>query len=246
MKISQILSHLGLFANTSKIGISPAKQPCAAKANAVVPSAGGWQKSHAPAPAVKSSFRQIVIDGQNLLYGSPTNQKVSLLNVLALVMELNQRQTAFKCFFDANAFFTLIKAGKKDEAYAYRRLCHDYPDLFIEVPGRNRADDYLLDYANQGAAAIISNDQYRDFAAKYGWLNQQPGRRSSFLVHSGLLQITGLGLTAKIPSTLHRAEKTLREQLGAITGQFVPATYPPLLAPFVRKPSVRTLLPAAA
>jgi len=90
---------------------------------------------NAGASTSKSTVKPVVIDGQNVMYGSPNDQKVSLLNLLGLLVELNNRKTPFKCFFDANTFFTLLKAGRKSEAYAYRRLCHDFPDLFIEVPG---------------------------------------------------------------------------------------------------------------
>jgi hypothetical protein len=172
-------------------------------------------------PAVKS----VVIDGQNVMYGSPTDQKVSLLNLLGLLIELNNCKTQFKCFFDANTFFTLLNAGKKTEAYAYRRLCHDFPDIFIEVPGHSRADDFLLDFVNKGDATIISNDQYRDFSDKYRWLTDY-NRRASFLVHSGIMQIVNLGIRANIPAKLSDAETILRDQLGRITGKHVPAMLP--------------------
>ena len=167
----------------------------------------------------------VVIDGKNVMYGSPSDQRVSLLNTLGLLIELNNRKTPFKCFFDANSFFTLTKANRKDEAYAYRRLCHDFPDLFIEVPGNNRADDFLLDYANSSGDTIISNDRYRDFSNKYGWVADSQ-RRVSFLVHSGYMQVVALGIYASIPNKLFAAESMLRDQLGQITGKFVPAVLP--------------------
>lgn len=171
--------------------------------------------------------QEAVIDGTNLLYGSANDQQPSLLYVFGLLLELNRRHLAFKCFFDANTFFTLQSAGKKSEAYAYRRFCHDFPNHFIEVPGRNRADDFLLDYANNSHASVISNDQYRDFAHKYGWLTTGSRRRSSFLVHSGLMQIVALGINATIPHSLAEAESVLRQQFGTITGTFIPIMLPP-------------------
>jgi len=175
-------------------------------------------------PSIKPVER-VVIDGQNVMYGSTSDQRISLLNLLGLVVELNNRKIPTKCFFDANTFFTLTRANRKDEAYAYRRLCHDFPDLFIEVPGHNRADDFLLDYANSSGESIISNDQYRDFYTKYGWIADSQ-RRFSFLIHSGIIQIVTLGISASIPTKLSDAENILRDQIGRITGKFVPTNAP--------------------
>lgn len=185
--------------------------------------------------SVKPVVKTVVIDGQNVMYGSPSDQKVSLLNLLGLLIDLNNSKTTFKCFFDANTFFTLLNAGRKSEAYAYRRLCHDFPDHFIEVPGHNRADDFLLDYVDKGDATIISNDQYRDFHNKYRWLATDSSRRASFLVHSGMMQIVTLGIRASISANLADAESTLRNQFGEITGKYVPLALPNL----TRKPAYK-------
>jgi hypothetical protein len=185
----------------------------------------------------------VVIDGQNVMYGSSNDQRASLLNVLGLTIELNQRRIAFKCFFDANTFHTLMSVGKKSEAYAYRRLCYDFPDQFIEVPGHNRADDFLLDYAHSSGDPIISNDQYRDFATQYGWVTNS-GRRASFLIHSGMMQIVGLGIRARIPLYLTGAESAVRNQIGIITGKYVPINYQPSRMP--RTYASPLLVPAAA
>src|ERR1039458_4624980 len=152
----------------------------------------------------------VVIDGKNVIYGSPSDQKPALLNLLGLLPELQKRNCAFKCFFDANTFYTLNEAGRKNEAYAYRRLCHDFPDMFIEVAGGNRADDYILDYAHSHGTPIISNDRYRDYEEKYGWLKTEINRRVSFVVHSGMIQIVPLGIQADIPQDLNAADSLLR------------------------------------
>ena len=191
-----------------------------------------------------SSVISVIIDGTNLLHGMSNGKTLSLLNVLGLVIELNNRKIAFKCFFDANTFFTLLGAGKKAEAYAYRRLCYDLSDQFVEVPGRNRADDFLLDYVNKGNETIISNDQYRDFASKYAWLAKDSGRRVSFLVHSALMQVVALGLSAAIPTNLAESESLLRNQIGRITGKYVPVNLPPQPAKTMPTPIKRSFAPA--
>jgi hypothetical protein len=152
----------------------------------------------------------LVIDGLNVIYGLPTDQKPSLPNLLGLLLELQKRNCAFKCFFDASTFYTLINSGRKNEAYAYRRFCHDFPDIFIEVPGGTRADDFILDYAHSHGTPIISNDRYRDYEEKYEWLKTETNRRVSFVMYSGLIQIVPLGIQADIPDDLVAADSLLR------------------------------------
>jgi len=165
-------------------------------------------------PAQDLVTNTVVIDGLNVIYGSATDQKPCLLNLIALLLELQARKCAFKCYFDPGAFYVLTKAGRKTEAYAYRRLCHDFPDLFIEVPTSNKADDYILDYAHSHGTPIISNDHYRDYEEKYDWLKSDSHRRVSFVIHSGMIQIVPLGIQASIPSDLAAAESSLCESFG--------------------------------
>jgi hypothetical protein len=152
----------------------------------------------------------IVIDGLNVIYGTPSHQKPSLMNLLAPLPELQERKLAFKCYFDANTYFKLKEAGRHDEADAYRQFCFDFPDIFIEVPSRNRADGFLLQYAHSKGAQIISNDCYRDYYNKFRWLEQDYNRRVSFVVHSNEMQIPALDLFAAIPTDLAAAESSLR------------------------------------
>ena len=131
-----------------------------------------------------------------------------------MVAELQNRQCAFICFFDANTIYTLEKAKKTDEADIFDGLCHDFPDLFIEVSGGTRADDYILDYAHSHGTPIISKDRFRDFEEKYPWLKSNSLRRVPFVIYSGTLQIVPMGIQAAIPTDLAAAESSLRAALG--------------------------------
>lgn len=156
----------------------------------------------------------VVIDGTNIICGTPSYQNPSLLYLLGLLFELQKRNCVFKCFFDASTLRHLKKAGRKDEAYAYRRLCFEFPDLFVEVAEGNQADDFILDYAHSHGTPIITNDRYRDYEDKYGWLNSEPNRRVVFLIHSGMIQIVPMGIQAAIPTDLAAADSSLRAALG--------------------------------
>lgn len=164
-------------------------------------------------PPRAMATKTVIIDGTNVIYGSHSNPQPSLMNVLGLLIELNRLAFVFKCYFDATTYSKLLEAGKKSEAYAYRRFCYDYPDIFIEVPGGNKADDFLLQYANTQRAAIITNDLFRDYSEKYQWLKTEPKRRASFVVHSKMIQIVSLGFSAAIPDDLAVAEEALKAAL---------------------------------
>jgi hypothetical protein len=156
----------------------------------------------------------VVIDGTNIICGTPSYQNPSLLNLLGLLLELQKRNCVFKCFFDASTLRHLKRARRKDEAYAYRRLCFDFPDLFVEVAEGNQADDFILDYAHSHGTPIISNDLFRDYEEKYGWLKSDIKRRVSFLIHSGMFQIVPMGIQAAIPIDLVAADSSFRAGFG--------------------------------
>jgi hypothetical protein len=151
----------------------------------------------------KADAVDIVIDGLNVIYGTPSSQKPALVNLLGLVRELKNRNLTFKCFFDAS---TPYKLGRPDEADAYRQLCHDFPDTFIEVPSRNQADSFLLHYSNHARSLIVTNDCFRDYYEKYPWLERNCNWRASFIVHSNTMQIPALNLMATIPEDLASAD----------------------------------------
>ena len=161
----------------------------------------------------ESSSRNIVIDGLNVIYGAGSNNAPNLLNLFALIRELQQLNYKFKCYFDPGTFYTL-KRKDKDQAYAYRRLVCDFPQYFTEVPPCQKADDYILDYAHSHGTSIISNDRYRDFEIKYSWIKTDSSRRLAFINDTVMLQILPLGIQAMIPNELANTERLLRKGLG--------------------------------
>lgn len=152
----------------------------------------------------------LVIDGLNVIYGAPAYPNPSLANLLGLLLELQKRNCGFKCFFDANTYFAFKDARKLNEADIFDDLCRAFPDRFVLVPGRTKADDFILDYAHNHGTPIISNDQFRDYEEKYDWLKSDRNRRVSFVVHSGMLQIVPLGMQASVPTDLKSAVSTLK------------------------------------
>ena len=164
-------------------------------------------------PAHDLTTDKLVVDGLNVIYGYGSNQKPNLLNLLALLTELQKGGYKFKCYFDPGTYYTLNRANKK-HALAYRRLVRDYPQYFIEVPVHNKADGFILDYAHNQGAAIISNDRFRDYEEKYTWIATDAKRRVAFINDTTMLQVLPLGVQATIPSELESAVKSVRMGFG--------------------------------
>jgi hypothetical protein len=158
-------------------------------------------------PAHELVADTLVIDGTNVIYGTPSHQNPSLLNLLGLLLELQKRKCAFKCFLDACTFY---KFKSTEEVDALRDICRSFPSTFIIAPAGIRADDYILDDAHRHGTPIISNDRFLDYAETYPWLKSDPQRRVPFVMHSGSVQIVALGIQASIPTDLAMADSSLR------------------------------------
>ena len=153
----------------------------------------------------------VVVDGTNVMFGSSLDRNPSLLNLMGLLLELDKRESNFKCFLDANSIHTLKAAGKEIEARVLEACCQSSPDSFIIVSGGNRADDFLLDFAHSQNAPVISNDRFREYHDKYPWLTTNPKRRASFVVHSGIMQIATFAVQARIPATLDEVIQAIKD-----------------------------------
>jgi len=164
-------------------------------------------------PAHEIVADSFVIDAKNVVHGSSQGQLPSLLILVGLLLDLHKRNISYKCFFDANTYYAFKDAQRLDDGRAYRALCREFRDHFIEVPGGNRADDLILDWAHRHGTPIITNDRYRDYFDKYSWLENGSKRRVSFAVHSGIIQIYPLGIEAPIPADLAAAVTELRNAL---------------------------------
>ena len=125
------------------------------------------------APAVKMAdgpinhkVKHIVLDGLNICHWA-SRDETDLRILLAIVLKLAQQRLPFLTFFDANTPHVL----RERDAVAYKRLVGELPRIFVEVPGKIRADEFILQRANSDNAHVISNDQFRDFADRYPWVS---------------------------------------------------------------------------
>lgn len=56
------------------------------------------------------------------------------------------------------------------EASSYQYLLRAHPNMFVSVPGKTQADDFILQRAHLHGSHIITNDQYRQYVDRYPWL----------------------------------------------------------------------------
>lgn len=164
-------------------------------------------------PAHSINHESYCIDGLNVIRSFSPYQPPSLQILLTLLVALRARGWTFKCFFDNNTFHVFRDAKLHPQARLYTDLCREFPDSFVEVPTRNRADDYILDYAHTHGTPIISNDLFRDYIATYPWIETDSARRISGVCHSDIVQIYPLGIQAPLLSDLATAVSSLRESL---------------------------------
>jgi len=109
------------------------------------------------------------IDGLNV-----ANWKTTLPNSLAMVLllacEFHKRGIPFMVIFDANSRHLF-----NDEIYG--RLPLEFPEYFSEVPGKSKADDFLLLRAQSTGGNVVSNDQFRDYVVRHPWVKSEDSSR---------------------------------------------------------------------
>lgn len=112
-----------------------------------------------------------VIDGSNVMHwrdGTP-----GLDPVIATLRLLDRGGYRAGVIFDANAGHLL--AGRYLHDHHFQRLLGIDEDRVMVVPRGTQADPFLLTYARDHGAIIVSNDRFRDRIAGYPDL-LQPGR----------------------------------------------------------------------
>jgi hypothetical protein len=152
-----------------------------------------------PAPPLMAdgalNVTHLVLDGLNICHWASQGEP-DLRILLALALELTHRKLPFLTFFDANTPHVLGDGGSGS---VYRKLIGDRSGIFVEVPGRMRADEFILQHANDDNDHVISNDQYRDFADRYPWV-AAGDRLIKGVVAGDRILIPRLGLNIRINS----------------------------------------------
>ena len=138
-----------------------------------------------------NSPKHCVIDGSNLIRDKDHGGSVETFAACFFAVKENGCQV--QVFLDANEFHNLSDNGDSKGMKLLTKLIKEYPDNIQLVPAGSRADDYVLLDASNNSGHVISNDRYLEYTERYPWL-KNGGRRHTFMVTNGHLQIPNLGI----------------------------------------------------
>lgn len=140
---------------------------------------------------------EIVIDGSNVIRACNSH---GVIGFRALLQTLQANGIRCHVLFDANVVHVVGEEFGSDQAHVLQQMIDASAGMLSCVPGRSRADEYILLRADTDGLHILSNDQYRDYQDKYPWVVN--GRRvHKFVFTNGRLLIPDLGIDAKIDCT---------------------------------------------
>ena len=149
------------------------------------------------ASAQKPDFKKyegakIVLDGNNVVGTAGWN----FTPLASLLNELRASKYQYKVFFDDNIYRTLkegnLISNKETTHNCITRLLDEKEANIVVTPAKQQADSFILDYASRQNAAIISNDQYKDFKEHYPYIVQE--KLLNFVVVDGVVSIPKLSV----------------------------------------------------
>ena len=112
-----------------------------------------------------------VIDGSNVMHWRDNTPQLEPVKQVLTLLERHGYQAGV--MFDANAGYRLT--GKYQHDGALGRLLGLTEDRVMVVPKGEQADPFLLRYASDADAIVISNDRFRDRIADFPEM-AKPGR----------------------------------------------------------------------
>lgn len=126
----------------------------------------------------------VVIDGSNVMYWGDSDPSVTpILEVVRLAREAGYRPGVI---FDANAGYLLKDRYLGDKALA-EILGMKADEVFV-VPKGTPADPFILDFANDHSARVISRDRFRDWADQYPLVRER-GRLVTGKLRNGRVEL---------------------------------------------------------
>ena len=138
----------------------------------------------------------ILVDGTNVMHWDKSGSGVTLKHLLAVTGYLDGRGIDYKVLFDASSRHKL----GDDERALFEQLIGTRPERFSQVPAQTRADDFLLMLADdEPGAKIVSNDVYRDYAARFPWVGDRARFIRGMVLGGRVLLLDGAGNRMKIP-----------------------------------------------
>ena len=117
----------------------------------------------------------VVIDGANVAYEERSaGGKPKLSNLLKVKRELEERGFEAVIIVDAS-----LKYGIDDQAQLETLI---RSQQVRQVPAGTDADYFIIQFADQLDARVVTNDRYKGYAEQYPWVMQ---RRMPYMIVKG-------------------------------------------------------------
>ena len=117
----------------------------------------------------------IVIDGANVAYEERSaGGKPKLSNLLKVRRELEERGFEALILIDASLKYDIDDQTQLETLIRSQQV--------RQVPAGTDADYFIIQFADQLDARVVTNDRYKDYAQQYPWLTQ---RRMPYMIVKG-------------------------------------------------------------
>ena len=146
--------------------------------------------------SLKLADKTVLFDGSNIYhFGLEHGVGTKALN--SLVQRLREDGYRIICFFDANIYFTLRDNGEfqnRRESFSpaiLQRLFELNANEIYVVPSRLQADLFIVETLSLLPKSFaVTNDRFRDYAAEFDILAEDPKWRKGVKIQKGVLLLT--------------------------------------------------------
>jgi predicted nuclease of predicted toxin-antitoxin system len=116
---------------------------------------------------------KVVIDGSNIARSGPEEKgevNITVKKIVQAMVELNKNGcTDIQVFCDANLRHLIVDIEQYDLLLKNGTI--------IQTPAKFQADPYIIKYAKEEGAMILTNDKFKDFRENDSWVKENIDRR---------------------------------------------------------------------
>ena len=117
----------------------------------------------------------VVIDGANVAYEERSaGGKPKLSNLLKVRRELEERGCEAVIIVDASLKYDIDDQEQLENLIRSQQV--------RQVPAGTDADYFIIQFADQLDALVVTNDRYKDYAGQYPWITE---RRLPYMIVKG-------------------------------------------------------------
>ena len=119
--------------------------------------------------------KTVVIDGANVAYEERSaGGKPKLSNLLKVRRELEERGQEAVIIVDASLKYDIDDQSQLETLIRSQQV--------RQVPAGTDADFFIIQFAHELDALMVTNDRYRDYAERFPWI---PERRLPYMIVKG-------------------------------------------------------------